>query len=1155
MEREVASIAEAFSQIDLDHTPLTLPDFRFEASHQSRNNDEHKDHPAPITNNNSLTECIPHTFRYRFDPNRTFRQPESSAVIPKIYNSSFNPLSQLSQLPNTNVSCSLKDRKKFSLLPTGSAPSHKRQKTTVRDLDLLDKTSGIETTPPNKEAWTGKRKQLSAASNLKNLQFKEPVIHFDFAAPVSLNPTTSLSSLSRNPLSSTYPYFNPHPQAKKRKSKDLDVLDDEAREAEIDVGDRQTRNHGSENHEANLRSQIIHLTTPQKRPRKKRTPKTITSQELSAKEPNTMSKALQNFQRRFEALSNLSDELLNSGILQPGEILPIVESFPWDQSQIGQAKSTAKVNSDSDSDFNLSKAAVTIKIATTSRSRANQINSYCQEMDLSKKVQGREGYFNLLKTFITDFLSFRACVEVVLRKTSNSLSSQPKENQDVINSNPHSSQDMNWHNDRVKRVKTHIVRPKVQPKAPKKPEFRRDKSDWKRPLELKKIGENPPIHCKEVCETLPYFRAFEGGHYVVNGQTLSYLLDGSPAPRDVFEDGGKVIISHSGGGSKMMSGCGIRKTSEREPSSSQTTNKTRLVFFKSQDRGGPRAQGLLNCLNHRIPVVLLAGKKYAMMPWLKEQEGIGYVVLGYYLVTHCWAEKEVDADFPENICVRIKFRFQWMTSQGEPWWASDMQIYHKGLLRNSIINTPPASTCQSLSEYQMCLGTSLEDLSIEELLTLPYDERAVETDDFMSTRASALQEGPLKRSSFSAQPFESSNNLMSQIREYLDPISPHFSNIPGSPTRIKLCIGDQIIKIVSFLNLLSSPQSAINPNRLSSRTCTTLTLLRLNHSPRTGLAQVQRSERSHWDAVANFTQSYSSLFENLMENQYLSIGARAIYSLLSPSNFNCNGKIQQIQKAERTKISISQLKPVVLMCKLCKTSSPQLYEQGWLCLNESCLNFFAHSTINLSLKNFRDLTYMPWVLLYQPEFEDEERVPQPLQPLSLQSIASGNNIRKLNEDMRRGLYCALCGRMSNRIYWGALRCFNEKCNFEFILSVKHLYKACELPSTYQKQTRTIFKEGSFSSIKEVILPKHQVIIYELPDGSGHIVHAKHRSEYDDGNGTLSELDNLFRSYQEDVDPLAFKRNRFRKGHQFLWDGLHFLENICSILLTINFCHP
>lgn len=114
--------------------------------------------------------------------------------------------------------------------------------------------------------------------------------------------------------------------------------------------------------------------------------------------------------------------------------------------------------------------------------------------------------------------------------------------------------------------------------------FMVDKSDWVEPEILEKVGSMPPIYSEnrqELCEALPYFRSYQSGHYVSKGFTRGYLLDGCPSHRDAFDDCGRVIISHGGGGSKIL------QDSSGNPGS-------HLMLVKSQERSNYRVKALKN---------------------------------------------------------------------------------------------------------------------------------------------------------------------------------------------------------------------------------------------------------------------------------------------------------------------------------------------------------------------------------------------------------------------------------------------------------------------------------------------------------------------------------------------------------------------------------
>lgn len=109
--------------------------------------------------------------------------------------------------------------------------------------------------------------------------------------------------------------------------------------------------------------------------------------------------------------------------------------------------------------------------------------------------------------------------------------------------------------------------------AAKRLEFTIDKSAWVQADKLAMIDGRPPIWCmgrQELCESLPYFRAYQGGHYdfreasgrrhvqrrdasELTGQTsiaagercYGYLLEGFSAPLDCLKAEGRIIISQS----------------------------------------------------------------------------------------------------------------------------------------------------------------------------------------------------------------------------------------------------------------------------------------------------------------------------------------------------------------------------------------------------------------------------------------------------------------------------------------------------------------------------------------------------------------------------------------------------------------------------------
>ncbi|BGP30671.1 hypothetical protein JCM10296v2_002428 [Rhodotorula toruloides] len=246
------------------------------------------------------------------------------------------------------------------------------------------------------------------------------------------------------------------------------------------------------------------------------------------------------------------------------------------------------------------------------------------------------------------------------------------------------------------------------------------RASWVEPeknLTLTKDGR-PPIWCEgrqELCETLNYFKAYQGGHYDSQERCLGYLLDGFGSANDVCTGKGKVIISHGGGCGEVVPVTSVPSTSKATSSSTiKTSNASYIYRLKSsQTRDNLRLRALFNCLETQTPVVLLAGAGWTFFSKLsslgskinedgEEVDKVRYAVLGHYLVTDIWPEGEPieddgaskGKDKPGHF-VRFKVRFEWVPSQGKPWFED-----HIGDESTSKEATPepssPASDAASL---------------------------------------------------------------------------------------------------------------------------------------------------------------------------------------------------------------------------------------------------------------------------------------------------------------------------------------------------------------------------------------------------------------------------------------------------------------------------
>lgn len=156
----------------------------------------------------------------------------------------------------------------------------------------------------------------------------------------------------------------------------------------------------------------------------------------------------------------------------------------------------------------------------------------------------------------------------------------------------------------------------------------------------------PDIWCEtrqELCESLAYYRAYQSGCYTHDGLVHGYLLDSCASIRDHI--GGKIVISHCGGKSKDEEGTGIR------------------TLKNSQTKADLTVKALLNNMNLKVPVALIIGNKATKSPTIIPYR---YCVMGYFKVTHAWAEL-----CPASKFVRYKFRFEKLDFGIDGWWAAE----------------------------------------------------------------------------------------------------------------------------------------------------------------------------------------------------------------------------------------------------------------------------------------------------------------------------------------------------------------------------------------------------------------------------------------------------------------------------------------------------
>lgn len=142
----------------------------------------------------------------------------------------------------------------------------------------------------------------------------------------------------------------------------------------------------------------------------------------------------------------------------------------------------------------------------------------------------------------------------------------------------------------------------------------------------------------DLCETLHYFRSYQGACHSIGGFVRGFMLDKVAHARDYID--GKVIIARAGGGQVKDNDYGETKA--------------------SGDRfEGNHSQNLRNCMTHHNPVVIITG---ADNPHIPSQPPHQYCVLDYFKPTHIWTEKSGKTNI-------LRYRFEKLNPRKPSWWS------------------------------------------------------------------------------------------------------------------------------------------------------------------------------------------------------------------------------------------------------------------------------------------------------------------------------------------------------------------------------------------------------------------------------------------------------------------------------------------------------
>lgn len=141
----------------------------------------------------------------------------------------------------------------------------------------------------------------------------------------------------------------------------------------------------------------------------------------------------------------------------------------------------------------------------------------------------------------------------------------------------------------------------------------------------------------DLCETLHYFRSYQGACHSTGGFVRGFMFDKVAHPRDYIDS--NVVIARAGGGQFRDKDSGEMKASGDQVE-------------------GTTSQNLRNCMSHYNPVVIITGVDNPHTP---SQSPHQYCVMDYFKPTHIWTEKSGNSKI-------VKYRFEKLNAWKDSWW-------------------------------------------------------------------------------------------------------------------------------------------------------------------------------------------------------------------------------------------------------------------------------------------------------------------------------------------------------------------------------------------------------------------------------------------------------------------------------------------------------
>ena len=112
-------------------------------------------------------------------------------------------------------------------------------------------------------------------------------------------------------------------------------------------------------------------------------------------------------------------------------------------------------------------------------------------------------------------------------------------------------------------------------------------------------------------------------------------------------------------------------------------------------------------------------------------------------------------------------------------------------------------------------------------------------------------------------------------------------------------------------------------------------------------------------------------------------------------------------------------------CLACGGYSPQVYAEGWMCLEESCPQFWKINGVHAPA----ELAYNPQFLTMRVRDPVRNHNSYPLVPTVTEKFRETDPLQTTARCSWRGVVCPLCRRCNSRIYWDGWRCETPSCTW------------------------------------------------------------------------------------------------------------------------------